>query len=316
MAAAMDLSEYEKDPRLFLFTSLTAGSSHIITATSRLETILKANKIPFQAIDTATDEKARRLWQRRAQSKKLPGLVKDGFVIGDLDEIEEWNEFGELKENIGPVPKNNAAPAGGVQGVNIRPGEQANPKSGQAAAGRTVSGANKAPVSSMDESKVRALPGAAEIAARNKAPSTSNPVSEKLGVETMASAPVVKEQSINAAKALLKDDHPSFDHLSAPPSAMQSGTATPQEEPEIAPSEGVGEAAPDTRHRGSEFKESSVDEINKIESENALKEGGEDGKEDGQDASKGIEALEINKGERPQDQDAKEPDDAGKSVQD
>lgn len=67
---------------MFLFTSLTAGSSHIITATSRLETILKANKIPFQAIDIATDEKARRLWQRRAAQKKLPGLVKDGFVLG------------------------------------------------------------------------------------------------------------------------------------------------------------------------------------------------------------------------------------------
>jgi hypothetical protein len=82
MSSAQDLSEYENDPRLFLFTSLTAGSSHIITATSRLETILKANKIPFQAIDIATDEKARRLWQRRAQKKKLPGLVKDGFVFG------------------------------------------------------------------------------------------------------------------------------------------------------------------------------------------------------------------------------------------
>lgn len=78
----IDISDYEKDPRLFLFTSLTAGSSHIITATSRMETILKANKIPFQAIDLATDEKARRLWQRRAKERKLPGLVKDGFVLG------------------------------------------------------------------------------------------------------------------------------------------------------------------------------------------------------------------------------------------
>jgi hypothetical protein len=78
----MSLLELEKDPRLFLYTSLTAGSSHIITATSRLETILKANKIPFQAIDMATDEKARRLWQRRAGGRKLPGLVKEGFVIG------------------------------------------------------------------------------------------------------------------------------------------------------------------------------------------------------------------------------------------
>lgn len=77
-----DLSELEKDPRLFLYTSLTAGSSHIITATSRMETILKANRIPFQAIDVATDEKARRLWGRRAGGRKLPGLVKEGFVIG------------------------------------------------------------------------------------------------------------------------------------------------------------------------------------------------------------------------------------------
>lgn len=82
MSHAVDISSLESDPRLFLYTSLTAGSSHIITATSRLETILKANKIPFQAIDTATDDKARRLWQRRAQGKKLPGLVKEGFVLG------------------------------------------------------------------------------------------------------------------------------------------------------------------------------------------------------------------------------------------
>jgi hypothetical protein len=82
MASAMDLSTLEKDPRLFLYTSLTAGSSHIITATSRMETILKANKIPFTAIDTATDEKARRLWQRRAGQRKLPGLVKEGYVLG------------------------------------------------------------------------------------------------------------------------------------------------------------------------------------------------------------------------------------------
>lgn len=81
-AQPLDLTALEKDPRLFLYTSLTAGSSHIITATSRLETILKANKIPFQAIDMATDEKARRLWQRRAGGRKLPGLVKEGYVIG------------------------------------------------------------------------------------------------------------------------------------------------------------------------------------------------------------------------------------------
>jgi hypothetical protein len=91
---------YSADPTLWLYTSLTAGSSHIITATSRLETILKANKIPFRALDVATDEKARMLWGRRAKGRKLPGLVKYGIVIGDLDEIEEWNEYGELKQQL------------------------------------------------------------------------------------------------------------------------------------------------------------------------------------------------------------------------
>ncbi|KAL5333406.1 hypothetical protein BJX70DRAFT_392197 [Aspergillus crustosus] len=99
------------DPTLYLYTSLTAGSSHIITATSRLETILKANKIPFRAIDVATDEAARKLWGRRSKGKKLPGLVKFGTVVGDLEQIEEWNEYGELKQEINSVESFDDLPA-------------------------------------------------------------------------------------------------------------------------------------------------------------------------------------------------------------
>ncbi|KAL3473355.1 hypothetical protein BJX99DRAFT_233863 [Aspergillus californicus] len=99
------------DPTLYLYTSLTAGSSHIITATSRLETILKANKIPFRAIDVATDDAARKLWGRRSRGKKLPGLVKYGTVVGDMDQIEEWNEYGELKMEINNVEEFDDMPA-------------------------------------------------------------------------------------------------------------------------------------------------------------------------------------------------------------
>jgi len=173
-APPLDLTALEKDPRLFLYTSLTAGSSHIITATSRLETILKANKIPFQAIDMATDEKARRLWQRRAGGRKLPGLVKEGYVIGDLTEVEEWNEFGELHDNIGPVPAHGAAPpTGGQVGVQIAPVEKhANAftpirPAGTVAdvGGQTGVPAAKMPEAGFDKTKGIALPGAAEIAA-------------------------------------------------------------------------------------------------------------------------------------------------------
>ncbi|KAI4602713.1 hypothetical protein KJ359_007931 [Pestalotiopsis sp. 9143b] len=97
---------YSTDPALYIYTSLTAGSSHIVTATSRLETILKANRVPFKALDIAVDEKARMLWGRRAgkdesgRVRKLPGLVQMGMVLGDLFEIEEWNEYGELKQHV------------------------------------------------------------------------------------------------------------------------------------------------------------------------------------------------------------------------
>jgi len=97
---------YSSDPALYLYTSLTSGSSHIVTATSRMETILKANRIPFKALDIATDEKARMLWGRRSgkdeggRARKIPGLVQMGLVIGDLVEVEDWNEYGELKQHV------------------------------------------------------------------------------------------------------------------------------------------------------------------------------------------------------------------------
>jgi hypothetical protein len=75
-----ELRDFEGN-QLYLFTSLTAGSSHIVTATSRIETILKNARIPFTYIDTATNENAKKLFQRRARGKKLPFLVKDGFPI-------------------------------------------------------------------------------------------------------------------------------------------------------------------------------------------------------------------------------------------
>ena len=58
-----------------------------------METILKANKIPFKAIDIATDEKARMLWGRRAgkdesgRARKIPGLVQMGLVLGVCSSI-------------------------------------------------------------------------------------------------------------------------------------------------------------------------------------------------------------------------------------
>lgn len=79
---AVDISSYNKDKTLYLFTSLAAGSSHVVTATSRMETILKANQIPFKFADLSSDEKAKALWTRRARGQKLPGLMREGYFVG------------------------------------------------------------------------------------------------------------------------------------------------------------------------------------------------------------------------------------------
>ncbi|QIW96899.1 hypothetical protein AMS68_002417 [Peltaster fructicola] len=210
MASSQDLRDLEKDPRLFLYTSLTAGSSHIITATSRLETILKANKIPFQAIDIATDEQHRKLWQRRAGKRKLPGLVKEGFVLGDLEEVEEWNEYGELKENIGPVPSAGAAIA---------------PKPA-ATSSTTASASAISTKPAIDTSKMVALPGAAETKARNAAAATSI-LEQAPKPETMATAPVEKEKSIQTSIKFKGDIEKQSEHLSAPPSAIPLAPVSP-----------------------------------------------------------------------------------------
>lgn len=79
---------YDLDPALYIFTSLTAGNMHIVTATSRLETILRANRVPFKATDLSTDIKARQLWARRAgktaegKPRRMPALVQMGDVLG------------------------------------------------------------------------------------------------------------------------------------------------------------------------------------------------------------------------------------------
>lgn len=79
---------YSTDPALYIYTSLTAGNMHIVTATSRLETILRANRVPFKALDLATDQKARMLWGRRAgkaadgRVRRLPALIQMGVVLG------------------------------------------------------------------------------------------------------------------------------------------------------------------------------------------------------------------------------------------
>ncbi|RDW74539.1 uncharacterized protein DSM5745_07201 [Aspergillus mulundensis] len=221
------------DPTLYLYTSLTAGSSHIITATSRLETILKANKIPFRAIDVATDEAARKLWARRSKGKKLPGLVKYGTVVGDLEQIEEWNEFGELKMQINGVEPFDDLPA------TDTPLPPTQPTSTSASTPKTEAPAPKASTikiqdprdkeTQMDDSVTKALRQAgAEAAAKAKEPTK----------EPTAPAPAAAEPQIPAptsdAGPKEGSGQQSVRRTSVAPEIAESGSKRPPLVPECA----------------------------------------------------------------------------------
>lgn len=217
--------------------------------------------------------------------------------------MEEWNEFGELKENIGPVPANNAAPAGSQVGVNIAPPLSVNPTATGGTTNVTAPPVGNAPPETQ-KSRGIPLPGAEEIAARNQAASPST--LDALNPETLTSSPQDKKDSIEKAKEVSKH-HPSLDHLSAPASRIQSGTATP------AQTEQEQEPAPDSKqHRGSDVVQASAEEIMQVESKNALKE--EEGETDA--ATKGVEDMKVGDGGLPQEQAAKEPALAATSVED
>jgi len=70
----------------------------------RIETILKAQKIGYEIVDLATDERAKKVWRWHGKGRKLPGVVRvteEGeTVVGGLEELEEANEYGELKKLV------------------------------------------------------------------------------------------------------------------------------------------------------------------------------------------------------------------------
>ncbi|KAI7724322.1 hypothetical protein KC322_g72 [Hortaea werneckii] len=244
-------------------------------------------------------------------------VVEEGMLLCDLEEVEEWNEYGELKENIGPVPAHNKAPAGGQTGVNIAPPIGVNPTATGGTANVTqppIAGINKTAPGGIDASKARALPGAAEIAAKNKAQSGtagSSVVDEPPKAETMTSAPAEKEKSIG-------DTHKknaNVAHISAPASALQSGTATPAE-PEVpkrgheahlsvpasAIQSGTARTAESTPAKPEPTASSTADTK---QDENST-----------ESVAKAVEGMQVGEGKNIQEQEAKAGDEAGKSVED
>ncbi|KAK9446958.1 uncharacterized protein V1518DRAFT_368446, partial [Limtongia smithiae] len=86
-----------------LYTSFTGGNMfgrNIMQMSNKLAAVLRANGVPFEPIDIATDEKAKKLWARQSKGRKLPGVVKGQDIVGNYEEIMEANEYGEVQQMI------------------------------------------------------------------------------------------------------------------------------------------------------------------------------------------------------------------------
>ncbi|KAK4162110.1 hypothetical protein QBC43DRAFT_322366 [Cladorrhinum sp. PSN259] len=298
-SAGTEPKPYSTDPALFIYTSLTAGSSHIVTATSRLETILRANRVPFKAIDIAVDEKARMLWGRRAgkdasgRQRKLPGLVQEGFVLGDLVEIEEWNEYGELKQHVkiyydeSTIPSISQAPPPQPPKPAAEPIPLMAPKAPEppkASSSSTTSTPSKSTTTTPAAGTTITLPirsiaeEAAQKAKKNqlealrKAASPSSPTTPTDKKEITAPAPTVTTKSDSEAKSEAPHaglQSPTSTGWKAPASTtiasnLQSPTSTSWKPTDVDP--------PVKELHGSPIANASKEEIEAIEKAEAIKE--------------------------------------------
>lgn len=111
------------------------------------------------------------------------------------------------------------------------------------------------------------------------------------------------------------DDKAKYDHLSVPASAIQSGTATPAEAVAVGGKE-KEESKADTTHQGSDVVEAPVEEVKKVESETAISEKPAAEEEDVGSVAKGVEGMQVGEGKTVAEQGAKKGEDAVKSVED
>ncbi|KZM25550.1 uncharacterized protein EKO05_0001935 [Ascochyta rabiei] len=327
-----ELAVFDKDPNIYLFTSLTAGSSHIVTATSRIETILKANKIPFIGLDTATHELGRKLFQRRASGKKLPLLVKEGYVLGGIEEIEEWNEYDELREALGVDSQFTANPPKPTSLFEPAPSKTPPPLAGALPGGFSFGSfggmaKENAPVASSEQNLAIRQMGteAAKLAASKKpAPvkiSTTNPLlTEKTNAKSPAdilspkSTPLPKSPNTattgkdeSEAKKLPPAELPDILSPRSIPLPQTPGAAPKlgQQKPVHAPPRMHDDAANPALSAGPTKTTQKKEESSEEEDD--------DDSDDGEESSE-TDTTAKKKKEKTQDQDPKDASRAGASV--
>ena len=86
---------------LVLYSSSVAGSVAVEKNTDRVRFLLQAHKAPYTEVDvsiSAVDKEYLHAHSKAEKKVQLPQLFLNGDYLASKDEIEEANEYGEIKE--------------------------------------------------------------------------------------------------------------------------------------------------------------------------------------------------------------------------
>ena len=233
-------------------------------------------------------------------------------MLQDLDEVEEWNEFGEIKENIGDAPPASSAPAPGGEAVTTRatmhPTTTAQPpaplpvKPTATAANKSASDKTEplqTPMANLSMKEAATEAAAIGAARKGPAPGINDtkvaPLKSSLAEadaatkpETVNSSSDTKAETIDAAK-----DTPSQTSSPAESSEAPEVSEAPESSkaPEPAPLSAV-ESSDDLaaavatpagtiqqKHRGSSVSNANPEEIKELEQSSAIPEADDEDEE-------------------------------------
>lgn len=87
-------------PHIEIYTSLATCDRQLEPRTNRMVELLKENGVKFVGADVGTDSKAHKVWRWKGKGRLLPAVVREGEVLCDLIQLEEWAETKEIWDRI------------------------------------------------------------------------------------------------------------------------------------------------------------------------------------------------------------------------
>ncbi|KAJ3215479.1 hypothetical protein HDU67_000337 [Dinochytrium kinnereticum] len=84
-----------------VYSSSVSGNLMVKKHTTRILDILRGRKVEVEEVDLSVDEEAKEYMQSKSGKNSLPQIFANGEYKGGLEQLEEANEDGAVKEFLG-----------------------------------------------------------------------------------------------------------------------------------------------------------------------------------------------------------------------